>query len=169
MSLKVGWLPIQQPTTTNTMISDNDFLEIINQSCIAFRQAAQDKMATIVAEINKAHAAGEDAFKMTHSIKLNLNKMKQEDELKFSPAPISTKVESPIDLEDDDQPILPGIRDSVNAAGTGDSGAPIDDVDEDRITVQDPNEGDDDEADLDQERGDQATDDELESEGGDSE
>lgn len=113
------------------MISNNDFDEIINQSCIALRQAAQDKRETIVAEINKSHEGGEDSFKMTHIIKLNLDKMKQEDDLKFSPAPISTKIESPIDLEDDDEPMLPGIRDSVNEAGRGDSGAPLGDSEED--------------------------------------
>jgi hypothetical protein len=111
------------------MISNNDFDEIINQSCVAFRQAAHNKRETIVKEINEAHKAGEDAFKMTHTIKLDLDGMKQSDELKFSPAPISTKVESPIDLEDDDEPMLPGIRDSVNEAGRGDSGAPLDDGD----------------------------------------
>lgn len=113
------------------MISNKDFDEIINQSCIALRQAAHDKRETIVAEINKAHEGGEDAFKMTHTIKLNLDKMKQEDDLKFSPAPISTKVESPIDLEDDDEPELPGLRDSMNEAGHGDSGAPLADGDDD--------------------------------------
>lgn len=111
------------------MISNKDFDEIINQSCIALRQAAQDKRETIVAEINKAHEGGEDSFKMTHTIKLNLDKMKQEDDLKFSPAPISTKVESPIDLEDDDEPMLPGITGPMHEAGRGDSGAPLNDGD----------------------------------------
>lgn len=124
-------------------ITDNDFLEIINQSCIAFRQAAQDKMATIIAEIRKANEAGEDSFKMTHTIKLNFDKMQQDDDLKFSPAPISTKVTSPIDLEDTDEPMLPGISDKQHGrAGSGDSGANLDGDDSDQPTVQDPNEGD---------------------------
>ncbi len=108
------------------MISNHDFDEIINQSCIAYRQAAHDKREEIVANINKSLDAGEDTFKMTHNVKLDLENMRQSDELKFTPAPISTKVESPIDLEDTDEPMLPGIRpEQQGGAGSGDSGAPV--------------------------------------------
>lgn len=120
------------------MLSDKDFDEIIEQSCRSLRQLAQDKRGTIVTEINKAHEAGEDSFKLTHAIKLNFDKMQQDDELKFTPAPIKSELKSTIDLEDDDEPELPGLRDSMNEAGRGDSGAPLVDGD-------DGDDGDDDE------------------------
>lgn len=117
------------------MISNNDFDEIIEQSCRSLRQLAQDKRDTIVSEINKAHEAGEDSFKLSHLIKLNFDKMQQDDELKFTPAPIKSELKSTIDLEDDDELELPGLRDSMNEAGRGDSGAPLvddDDGDDDK-------------------------------------
>ena len=117
------------------MISNNDFDEIIEQSCRSLRQLAQDKRDTIVGEINKAHEAGEDAFKLNHTIKLNLDKMQQDDELKFTPAPIKSGLKSTIDLEDDDEPELPGFRDGVNEAGRGDSGAMLTDDDEEESEV----------------------------------
>lgn len=110
-------------------ITETDFDEIIEQSCRSFRQAAQDSRAAIVAEINKAILMGEDAFTLTHKLKLDLDKMNQDDELKFNPAPISKKITSAVDLEDPEQPEIPGINGDKRqgAAGNGDSGAPVDD------------------------------------------
>jgi len=114
-------------------ITETDFDEIIEQSCRSFRQAAQDSRAAIVAEINKAILMGEDTFTLTHKLKLDLDKMNQDDELKFNPAPISKKITSTVDLEDPEQLEIPGINGDrrQGAAGNGDSGAPVDDGDDD--------------------------------------